>query len=194
MRDTTPLKGNAAIPGEHIPKLLSRREAFSGKLLHLVVDRLRSADGAEATREVVLHPPAVAILPILTDGSILLVKQYRHPTGAFLWEIPAGLIDPGESALVSAKRELQEETGYVALEWEESFSFFTSPGFTDEIITLYQASELSRKSSPDPQEIDACRSFSPSEIIRFIKEGKIEDAKTILAVLARIAMSQLEIT
>ena len=165
-------------------RLIERQQVFAGRLVRLVVDRLRLSTGVEITREVVLHPAAVAILPILSGDRVLLVKQYRHPIGDLLWEIPAGLIDPGESPLVAAKRELREETGYEAEEWVEGVSFFTSPGFTDEKITLYDACNLVRVAAPDPNEIDTCRAFASSELTLLIEEGTMCDAKTILAILA----------
>jgi len=174
MKDTTPHTDN---------RLIDRQEVFAGRLISLVVDRLRLSTGVEVTREVVLHPDVVAIVPVLPDERLLLVKQYRHPVKDHLWEIPAGLIDAGESPLVAAKRELREETGYEAKEWEESISFFTSPGFTNEKMTLYEARGLFKVSVADPNEIDAARAFASSELTRLIISGTIRDAKTILAIL-----------
>lgn len=165
-------------------RLIERQEVFAGRLISLVVDELRLPTGVEVTREVVLHPPAVAILPVLPDERLLLVKQYRHPVEDHLWEIPAGLIEASESPLVAAKRELREETGYEAGEWKELLSFFTSPGFTDERITLFEASDLESAGSPDPHEIEGIRAFSCSELTSMIEESTIRDAKTILAILA----------
>lgn len=170
---TTPQRDNRAISSE---------EVFSGTLIRVNVDRVILPSGQEKRREVVLHPSAVAVLPVLHDERLLLVRQYRHPAGNLLWEIPAGLIDRGESALESAKRELLEETGYSAGTWRRLFSFFTSPGFTDEIITLYVAKDLSQVGQFDPQEIDAYNAYSLSELVGMIEAGSICDAKTILAV------------
>ena len=165
-------------------QILARTERFSGRLIRLVVDRLLLASGEEVSREVVLHPPAVAILPVLPDGRILLVRQYRHPVRATLWEIPAGLVERGESPPESTRRELREETGYEARDLVERFSTFTSPGFTDERITLYEARSLKRVSEPDPHEIDAIRAFSRPDLTEMIDAGEITDAKTILAILS----------
>ena len=175
MKDTTPHTDD---------RLIERQEVFAGRLIDLVVDRLRFSTGVEVTREVVLHPAAVAILPVLPDERLLLVKQYRHPVEDHLWEIPAGLIDAGESPLVAAKRELREETGYEAKEWKERVSFFTSPGFTNERITLFEASDLERVGTPDPHEIDECHAFPLLDLTGMIEESTIRDAKTILAILA----------
>ncbi len=163
-------------------RVVSRNEVFSGRILRLVVDRVALPDGREADRELVLHPGAVAILPILPDGKILLVRQYRHAVGGSLWEIPAGKLDvAGESPRGCAARELREETGYAASDWEEIFSFYTSPGFTDERIILFFASGLARASDPLPGEIDDQAEFAVEEAMEMISRGEIKDAKTILA-------------
>jgi len=161
----------------------TREKIFSGRVLRLVVDRVELPDGSKSIRELVLHPGAVAILPILPDGRILLVRQYRHAVGESLWEIPAGKLDvAGESPRGCAARELREETGYTASDWREVFSFYTSPGFTDERITLFFASGLSRVSDPLPDEIEAQAEFTLEEAVEMISRGEIEDAKTILAI------------
>ncbi len=163
--------------------IIARTEVFSGKILRLVVDRVRLPDGAESTRELVQHPGAVAIIPVLPDGKILLVRQYRHAVGKFMWEVPAGKLDvKGESPLNCAKRELREETGYTASDWDELFAFYTSPGFTNERIVLYTAAGLTKVASPLPDEISDQAGFTQEEIIGLISRGEIEDGKTILGV------------
>ncbi len=169
--------------------IIDQQRVFTGKLISLRVDRLRLATDVEITREVVLHPAVVAILPVLPDERILLVKQYRPPVRDDLWEIPAGLVDPGESQLPAAKRELREETGYRGGEWKKRVSFFTSPGFTDEAVTLYEARSLSSVGAPDPHEIETCSAFSVSELTAMITGGTIRDAKTILAILSYVVIS-----
>lgn len=148
-----------------------------------MVDRVRLPDGSESTRELVLHPGAVAILPILPDGRIILVRQYRHPVGASLWEIPAGKLEPGEDPLTCAKRELLEETGYEATTWEERLSFYTSPGFTDERITLFSARGLSRVAEPRLGEITSQDLFEQHQLEGMMASGEIRDGKTLLALL-----------
>jgi len=138
---------------------------------------------------VVRHPGAAAVIPFLTDDEVLLVRQYRHPIRSDLWEIPAGKLDPGEDALTCARRELQEETGYVAEDWTCLGSFYTTPGFSNERITLYLASGLRLVSNPDDCEIAEHRVFALAEIERMIDSSEISDAKTILAIswhLARV--------
>lgn len=103
------------------------------------IDSVILPNGRETTRELIHHPGAVAIVPILDDGSIIFVKQYRYPVGTVMYEIPAGKLDPGEEPDVCAERELSEETGYSAKEWQRLTSIVTTPGFTDEVIHLYAA-------------------------------------------------------
>ena len=99
------------------------------------IDSVILPNGRETTRELIHHPGAVAIVPILDDGSIIFVKQYRYPVGTVMYEIPAGKLDPGEEPDVCAERELSEETGYSAKEWQRLTSIVTTPGFTDELFT-----------------------------------------------------------
>lgn len=123
----------------------------------------------------------MAILPILSDSRVLLVEQYRPAVDASLWEIPAGLLETGETPLACAKRELLEETGHEAKHWEESLTFYTSPGFTDEQITLFVARALRKIAEPYPEEISRCRAFNRTALRRLMNSGEIKDAKTILA-------------
>ncbi len=162
---------------------LERRPAFRGRVIDVFVDRIELPDGRTVTRDVVSHPGAVAILPRLASGEILLVKQARIPTGQSLWEIPAGTLEPGEAPLDCAKRELLEETGFSARVWNEVLTFFTTPGFSNERITLYFADDLKTVGRPDPDEITECRAFSADELIARIEAGTLADAKTILAIL-----------
>ena len=152
-------------------------------MVHAVIDQVRRPDGSIFTREVVLHPGAVAIFPLFHDGRILLVRQYRHPVGTALWEIPAGKLGQGEKALACAKRELLEETGYEAESWERLLSFFTSPGFCDEQITLFLARDLEKIAEPIPGEIDAQELFDRQRLQEMIGTGEIRDGKTLLAFL-----------
>ena len=119
-------------------KFLANRKAFSGRLLQVEVDTVRLPDGEETTREFIRHPGAVAIVPVLEDGRIVLVKQCRYPMDTVMWEIPAGKLDKGSSELPleCAKRELSEETGYEADKWQELIAIATTPAFTAEDIFL----------------------------------------------------------
>ena len=123
----------------------------------------------------------MAIVPVLPNGDVLLVRQYRHAVRSNLWEIPAGKLEPGEDTLACAQRELREETGYVAERWVELMSFFTTPGFSDERITLFCAEGLTARSRLDDGEITALLPASPEAVLEMIAAGAIVDAKTILA-------------
>ena len=137
-------------------------------------------NGKQASREVVEHPGAVAIIPVLPDGRILLVRQFRHPVGQVLLEIPAGKLDPGESPDACAARELEEETGYRAKSLERKASVFTGPGFTNEVIHLYLAHDLFKTAvNPDEDEFLEVGAYTPEEIRRLVREGLLCDAKTI---------------
>jgi len=133
-------------------------------------------------RELVLHPGAAAILPVLGDGRVLLVSQYRRPVDQALWEIPAGKLEPGEDPLDCARRELREETGYTATDWRKLLTLYTTPGFSNERITLFLARDLTRSSERDATEIERCRAIELNEVVQMIREDGLRDAKTILAI------------
>lgn len=165
----------------------SNQEVFSGKLLHVQLDHVTLPSGNDATREYVRHPGAVAVVPVLDDGRIILVKQCRYPLGTVMWEIPAGKLDhgPQENILECAKRELSEETGYSADKWEFLISIATTPGFSDEIIHLFKAEGLtSGQQHPDEDEFITAIAFTPEEIKNMIKNGELFDSKTICALYA----------
>jgi len=167
--------------GIHTP-LWSRETRFDGRLIRVVVDTCESAEGETIHRELVLHPGAAAILPLLPDGRLLLVSQYRRPADTVLWEVPAGKLEPGEKPLSCAKRELLEETGYEAADWRELLTFYTTPGFSNERITLFLARQLAQSALPDIDEIDQCRAFDLAEVVRMIRSGELRDGKTVLAI------------
>lgn len=165
----------------------SNQEVFAGKLLHVQLDHVTLPSGNDATREYIRHPGAVAIVPVLDDGRIILVKQCRYPLGTVMWEIPAGKLDhgPEEEILECAKRELSEETGYTARKWDFLISIATTPGFSDEIIHIFKAEGLrSGEQHPDDDEFISARAFSPEEIKNMIKNGELYDSKTICALYA----------
>jgi ADP-ribose pyrophosphatase len=121
------------------------------------------------------------MVPILSNGDVLLVRQYRHAVRSVLWEIPAGKIEPGEDALSCARRELREETGYVAERWTRLTSFFTSPGFSNERMTLFHASSLRQVEPPSAAEIAELLVLPIKQAEQMILSSEITDAKTILA-------------
>ena len=165
----------------------SNEEVFSGRLLKVQRDHVTLPNGNDTTREYIRHPGAVAIVPVLEDGSVVLVKQCRYPLGTLLWEIPAGKLDHGEAEDQDecAKRELSEETGYDAAHWQRLVSIATTPGFSDEIIHLYKAWGLQEYAQhTDEDEFIGVQAFSPEQLRKMIAEGELYDAKTLCALYA----------
>lgn len=166
-------------------RTVNSRRAFDGKLLKLRVDEVQLDGGHTTTREIVEHPGAVAIAA--WDGKRLaLVRQWRHPTGRELLEIPAGTLDPHDAGrLATAERELAEEVEVSADNWEEGPSFFTAPGFCTEYMTLFLARDLHPATGAghdDDEEIEV-EWMTLREALHAVDEGRIEDGKTIAAVL-----------
>ncbi|MDI3340840.1 MAG: NUDIX hydrolase [Sphaerobacter sp.] len=172
------------------PEAVVRSERpFSGRLIRVRVDTVRLADGSERQREVVEHPGAVGILPVLNDGALVLVRQYRHAVGRTLLEIPAGTREPGEDAEACAHRELAEETGYRAGELRELVRFYVSPGWADEELIVYLADDLEPGSAhPAEDERLSLVEVRPEEVGRLIRQGQIADSKTIVALLAYLGL------
>ena len=168
-----------------VEKTVERRRAYTG--LILTVDRLTNAlpNGRQAPREVIRHIGASAVLPVDENGDVWLVRQFRAPVNRVLLEIPAGKLDaPGEDRLVAARRELLEETGLTAREWTHLTDILTTPGFTDEKISLYLARGLTAgESHPDEDEFLNVVRLPLGEVLSRIMAGEITDAKTICAAL-----------
>jgi len=170
------------------PKLdevtVSTKSVFEGKIISLQIDTVKLPDGGSASREIVRHPGAVAVLAI-HGGKIILVDQYRQAMGRCELEIPAGKLEKGEDPLEAAKRELQEETGYTCQNIRLLHSFYTSPGFADELIHLYVAEGLEGgKAVPDEDEFLELYELTFEETQEAVATGRISDAKTIMAVYA----------
>jgi len=164
-------------------RTLSSRVAFSGRLLALRVDEVKLESGRRATREVVEHPGAVAILA--WDGERLAaVRQWRQAAAAELLELPAGTREPGEEPLVTARRELAEECGLSATSWEEGPDFYTAPGFSTELLTLFLATDLHPVDTPQPDDEALERSWlTLADALAAIDDGRIQDAKSLVGVL-----------
>jgi ADP-ribose pyrophosphatase len=164
-------------------RTLSTSHPWSGKRIRIRVDEIERSDGHRTTREIVEHPGAVAILA--WDGERLaMVRQWRHATGGVLLEIPAGTLEPDEPAAETGRRELAEEVGLAAARWDDGPRFYTAPGFCDELMHLYLATEL----SPAAGETDADELLEPlwmtlDEALAAIDDGRIGDAKTIVGIL-----------
>ena len=163
---------------------LSTKPIFQGKIISLQVDEVRLPGGATATREIVRHPGAVAVLA-LRDNKMVVVEQYRKPLGKNQVEIPAGKLDAGEEPVAAARRELEEETGYRCGELKPIASFYTSPGFADELIHLFAAEQLeSGNPNLDEDEYLDCFAVTLDEAKELIRQGRMSDSKTITAVYA----------
>lgn len=165
----------------------SNEEVFSGRLLKVQRDHVTLPNGRDTTREYIRHPGAVAIVPVLADGRVVLVKQCRYPLNTLLWEIPAGKLDHGEAedADECARRELSEETGYEAEHWQRLVSIATTPGFSDEIIHLYKAWGLTKYAQhTDEDEFIGVAAFTPAELQQMVASGELYDAKTLCALYA----------
>ncbi len=163
-------------------KSLSSRLIYTGKIMEVRVDEVRLANGRHSTRELIRVVDAVLMLPLLDDDTVLLIRQYRKGPEVDLLELPAGKIDPGEDPLTAAHRELVEETGYRAGRLEHLSSIYTCPGFCNELIHLYLATELTReRPRPDDDELIRIVPTSLAEIVRMLTDGSLVDGKSVAA-------------
>jgi ADP-ribose pyrophosphatase len=163
---------------------LSSEQVFDGTLLKVYRDAVRLPDGSPATREYIKHPGAVAIVPLFEDGRVLLERQFRYPHHREFIEVPAGKLDPGEPHLETAKRELLEETGYVAGQWTRVGVIHTAIAYTDEAIELFLARKLeARERKLDAGEFLETFAVPFAEAVEMIRDGRITDAKTVSALL-----------
>ncbi len=164
-------------------KTLASKTIFTGKIIRVQLDEVELPGGKKATREIVRHNGAAAILPVTDDGKLIFVRQFRKPLDRELLEIPAGKLKAGEDPFDCALRELKEETGCTVNSLHHVATFYTSPGFADEVIHLYRAEGLTRgESQPDEDEFLEIIEMTLDEAYRKIESGEIRDAKTIMAV------------
>jgi ADP-ribose pyrophosphatase len=164
-----------------LARVLASRRVFKGRLVRLRCDRVVLPNGVCTTREVVEYPGSVGIVPLLGHGQVILIRQYRYSVGGYLWEIPAGTLEPGEAPRAAARRELREETGYTAGRLVLLAKLFTSPGILTEQMRLYLGTEL--KPSRLPCDLDECievRPFAFRDALRMIRSGALRDGKTLL--------------
>jgi ADP-ribose pyrophosphatase len=168
-------------------RVFSSKEVFRGPVFRVTSESVVEPGGIKVRRDIVRHPGSVVILAVDETRSqprLLLEWQYRHAAQSFLWELPAGRIDEGETELAAAKRELLEETGYSADKWRPALKYYASPGFMDETMAIYLARNLRRGvACPEDDEIIRKRFVPLSDIIQRISKGKIRDGKTIAGVL-----------
>lgn len=157
------------------------RNIYTGRVLTLNIDTVTLPNGATIDLEMVRHPGAAAIVPFKDDGTVVLIRQFRHAAGGFIYEIPAGKLHLGEDPKACAARELEEEIGYKTDDLELVTSIFTAPGFTDEVIHIYKANRLTKgKQQLDRDEILEVVEVSLDDAIAMIRDGSIRDAKTIV--------------
>lgn len=165
-------------------KVLERKVIYDGKKLHVRVDRAIEPSGKEVTRELVVHPGAVAIVARPSPDEVVLIRQFRYSVGQTMLEIPAGTLERDEDPRECAFRELEEETGYRAAEMVERAQFFTTPGFTTELMYLYEATGLTKtQTNLDEDEIIEVEIVSCAEALRMTEDGRIQDAKTLVGLL-----------
>jgi ADP-ribose pyrophosphatase len=168
---------------------VTSRRVHTGRVISLDVDTVRFPDGSEGELEMIRHPGASAVVPFLdppedSDPRVLLIHQYRYAADDYLFEVPAGRLEPGEDPATCAARELREEAGYTAERLIPLFSMFTTPGFTDERIHLFLAADLQRSTSAtEADEFIEVVTRPLSECLAMIERGEIVDAKSALAIL-----------
>ncbi len=177
------------------PEIIDSKEVFRGRIFDVTVDTIREGDKTYP-REVVHHPGSAVIVPIFPDGTIALVRQYRHPAVRYLLELPAGTLERGEKPEEGAARELEEELGVVAGRLEKLSEFFVSPGFCEEKMWVFLATELTETHQrlEDDEILEVVR-IPFAQALRMITSGEIEDAKTIIGVMLaapRVGPSLLE--
>lgn len=165
-------------------KVLKSRTIYKGRVVQLRVDEVLEPGGVRATRELVCHPGSVVIIPILPDGRVVLVRQYRYAARQALWELVAGGLEPRETPGKAAHRELAEETGYRARQVKRLFDFFPSPGILNERMFLMEAHGLTRgEARPDSDERLKVGRFTRKQLARMLHSHRIRDAKTLVALL-----------
>jgi ADP-ribose pyrophosphatase len=163
---------------------MSREIVHVGRKIRVAVDTTTTADGQTIRRDVVLHPGAVVVLPVIDREHVCLLRNHRWVVGETLWEVPAGTLEPGEELEPAARRELEEETGYRAAAWRYLGYLFASPGVLDEKLHLFVAEGL----TPGPSRPEADEHLEPvtvpfAEAVRMCLDGRVKDAKTITALL-----------
>jgi ADP-ribose pyrophosphatase len=164
--------------------IVDHQEPYHGKIVTLHVDTIQQASGRTTIREVVLHPGGVTAVPILDDGRLLLIRQFRYPVGKYIYELPAGKLDSGQTPPDTMARELEEETGYTPGVLDHGCSFYTTPGISNEIIHLFIARNLTPcKQRLEEGEHITVEAFTLEECLEKIETGEICDGKTVLGIL-----------
>jgi len=168
-------------------RLISSKTVYRGPVFSVTTDHVQEPGGVEARRDLIHHSGSVVVLAVDDSSAtprVLLERQYRHAAGDYLWELPAGRIDPGEHELKAAKRELLEETGYTATHWRRILKFYASPGFVAETMSVFLATGLTTgEAQPEEDEIIYQRMVPLPTAVNMVMKGTIRDAKTISSVL-----------
>ncbi len=167
------------------------KTVYKGRIVHLCLETVTLPNGHTVDLEVIHHPGAAAVVPVKEDGAVILIRQYRHAVGGYIYEIPAGKLHPGEDPLLCARRELEEEIGYRAASFELLASLLTTPGFTDEVIHIYKGTGL----TPGKQDLGHDEVLEVLEVpleqaIRMVLDGTIRDGKSIVG-LQLVYLQQL---
>jgi ADP-ribose pyrophosphatase len=164
-------------------QLHERKEIYQGRIVNLIVDSITTGNGVTTIREVFQHPGGSAVVPLLPDNTVLLVRQFRYPMGEYLLELPAGKIDNREKPELTAARELAEEVGFQAGKLEKIAEFYSTPGFCDELLHVYLATDLTPVEShqDEDEEIEIVR-LSLAELKNLMDSGKIRDGKTLVGI------------
>lgn len=161
------------------------KNIYKGRVVTLNIDTVTLPNGVTVDLETIRHPGAAAVVPMKEDGTVVLIRQFRHAAGGFIYEIPAGKLNPGEDPLSCAARELEEEIGYRAATFSLLSSIFTAPGFADEVIHVYKATGLTQgRQQLDRDEVLDVIEMPLADAIRKIEDGTIRDAKTIVGLQA----------
>jgi ADP-ribose pyrophosphatase len=180
----TRMKKTSGRPRSKKAKILSSTTIYEGPVFGIRRDEVIEPSGVHAIREVITHPGSVVVLPVLPDGRILLIRQYRHATRQYLWELVAGRMDPGETPKVAAARELKEETGYRAKRMRVFLDVFPTPGFLEERMFILLAEGLTAGAAePEEDEKIISRAYTHRQLEVMIRRGKLRDAKSIAGML-----------
>ena len=165
-------------------KIVRSQVMFKGRVFAVRRDQLIEPGVPQVTREIVVHPGSVVVLPVLADGRILVIRQYRHAIGRYMWELVAGHKEPNEDFRRGAARELREETGYTARRYRKLLEIFPSPGLLSERMVIFLAEDLTKgEAQPEEDEKIEARILTLAEIKRWIRSGKIQDAKSVAGIL-----------